>query len=208
MSATCAAHAPPPLVDIQSAFVRVLPRIRAHARYALRRTTPDVRDDLVAEVLALSWKHFADLSRRGRQPEQFVTTLALRCSQAVRGGRRVAGSDGMCDVLSPIAGCRGRFAVSSLADHTPEKGGVVSEALTADPRARVPDQAALRVDFPRWRSRFGVRDRAVLDALAGGDRPGEVATRFGISPARISQLREGFRENWRAFHNGAAAKSV
>ena len=159
-------------------------------------------------MLALSWKHFADLSRRGRHPERFVTTLALRCSQAVRGGRRVAGSEGVRDVLSPIAGCRGRFAVKSLHDHAPEKGGVVSEALTVDPRARVPDQAALRVDFPRWRSGFGSRDRAVLDALAGGDRPGEVAVGFGISPARISQLREVFRDSWRAFHNGAAAKGV
>src|SRR3954468_24322118 len=107
MPVTCTANMSAPIDDIQASFVRVLPRIRAHARYALRRSTPDVRDDMVAEVLALSWKHFADLSRRGRRPEHFVTTLALRCSQAVRGGRRVAGSEGVRDVLSPVAGCRG-----------------------------------------------------------------------------------------------------
>ena len=90
-----AATALPPVssADIQASFVRALPRIRAHARYALRRAPAADRDDLVAEVLALSWKHFADLSRRGRRPEEFVTTLALRCSQAVRGGRRVTGSE-------------------------------------------------------------------------------------------------------------------
>ena len=202
MSATSVARTPAPLADVQASFARALPRIRSHARYALRRTPAGDREDLVAEVLALSWKHFADLSRRGRRPEEFVTTLALRCSQAVRGGRRVTGPVGGRDVLSPVAGCRGRFAVSSLSDPTPVNAGGVGEALVADPRARVPELAALRVDFPRWRSRFGARDRAVLDALAAGDRPGEVAARFGLSPSRVSQLREAFRDDWRAFHGG------
>ena len=207
MSATSVAHAPAPIEDIQASFARALPRIRAHPKFALRLAPVGDRDDLIAEVLALSWKRFAELSRRGRRPEEYVTTLALRCSQAVRGGRRVTGCEGVRDVLSPAAGCRGRFAVSSLDDATPENAGVVGEALTADPKARVPDQAALRVDFPRWRSRFGARDRAVLDALAGGDRPGEVAARFGLSPARVSQLRGAFRDDWRAFHGGTAKSS-
>ena len=207
MSAISVANTHAPIEDIQASFVRALPRIRAHARYALRRAAPGVRDDLVAEVLALSWKHFAELSRRGRRPEGFVTTLVLRCSQAVRGGRRVAGSEGVRDVLSPVAGCRGRFAVGSFSDPTPVNSGGVGEALAADPRARVPDQAALRVDFPRWRARFGARDRGVLDALAAGDRAGEVAARFGLSPSRVSQLREAFRDDWRAFHGGWGRES-
>jgi hypothetical protein len=42
----------------------------------------------------------------------------------------------------------------------------------------------------------------VLDALAAGDGTCAVASRFGICPARVSQLREVFRESWRAFHRG------
>ena len=57
--------------------------------------------------------------------------------------------------------------------------------------------------FPAWRARFGRRDRAVLDALARGDGTAEVAGRFALSPPRVSQLREAFRANWRAFHRGS-----
>ena len=67
------------------------------------------------------------------------------------------------------------------------------------------DRAAFRLDFPRWRAGFGGRDRAVLDALAAGGRTGEVAGRFGLSPARVSQLRRVFRESWRDFHRGDPA---
>ena len=79
---------------------------------------------------------------------------------------------------------------------------VMAEMLAADPKARVPEQAAFRVDYPEWRSRFRTRDRAVIDALARGAHPGEVASQFALSPGRVSQLREAFRESWVAFHGG------
>ena len=79
---------------------------------------------------------------------------------------------------------------------------VLAEALAIDPKARVPEQAAFRVDFPAWRARLSARDRAVADALAAGERTGEVAAQFGLSPARVSQLREAFRASWFAFHSG------
>jgi hypothetical protein len=68
-----------------------------------------VREELAAETLALAWKHFLHLARRGKRPEEFVTTLAMRCSQAARAGRRLAGCDPAKDVLSPVA--RGRHGV-------------------------------------------------------------------------------------------------
>ena len=204
------ATAEPPAV--REAFLVCLPRLRSHARYALRHVAcPDTRADLVAEVLALGWKHFAALARRGRGPEGFVTTLALRCSQAVRSGRRLAGAERSRDALSPVARARHGVVVVRLDDYVfvpgadpggPAGEGVVAEALAVDLKARVPDQAAFRVDFPAWRARLGRRDRAVLDALAGGAGTGEVAARFGLSPARVSQLREQFRADWLAFHAG------
>lgn len=69
---------------LHAAFLAELPRFAAHARYATRHIAcPDTRTDLVAEVLALAWRQFARLHRRGKDPGTFVTTLALRCSQAV-----------------------------------------------------------------------------------------------------------------------------
>ena len=200
----------PPDTDIASTFLAHLPRIRKHARYALRRVAcPDTRDDLACEAVALAWRHFAALARRGKRPEEFVTTLALRCTQAVRAGRRLAGSDRSRDVLSPVAKVRHGVVVVRLSDRVPAPwldpvwagAEVVAEALAIDPKARVADQAAFRIDFPAWRARLSKRDRAVADALGAGAGTGAVARRFGLSPARVSQLREAFRASWFAFHD-------
>ena len=191
---------------IHLAFLEQLPRFRAHAAFAFRRVAcPEARADRVAEAVALAFMHFAALYLRGKNPEAFVTTLALRCTQAVKAGRRLAGSEAAKDVLSPVAQVRHGFAVGRLPDRagSPSPGGRPDEfadALADDARTPVPDQAAFRIDFPRWRSTFRHRDRAVLDALAGGGRTGEVAAAFGISPGRVSQLRRAFEISWAAFH--------
>src|SRR5262249_61780943 len=113
------APAPPPAAP-QTAFLEHRPRFRAHARYPFRHVRcPDTRADLTAETLALAWRHFAALALRGRRPEQFVTTLALRCSQAVRAGRRLAGADRSSDALSPVARGRRGVAVRPLRARTP-----------------------------------------------------------------------------------------
>src|SRR5262249_60029868 len=65
-------------------------------------------------------------------------------------------------------------------------------------RTPVPAQVAFRLDFPRWRSGFGPRARAVLDALAAGGRTNEVARELGLSPARVSQMRREFEQGWEA----------
>jgi DNA-directed RNA polymerase specialized sigma24 family protein len=171
--------------DIQATFLIHLPRIRKHADYALRHiANQDAREDLIAEALALAWKHFSELARRGKKPEEFATTLALRCTQAIRAGRRLAGSARARDVLSPIARARHGVAVVRLGDGVPAPGEdptgpageeVLAGALTIDPKARVAEQAAFRVDFPAWRA-------------AGYARSGESSTRWlvGTDRPRVS----------------------
>ena len=83
-----------------------------------------------------------------------------------------------------------------IESHTSDLAGVGAGST----RGRVPDRAAFNVDFPRWRAGFRKRDRAVLDALAGGGGTCEVAEAFGICPARVSQLRRQFLDSWIAFH--------
>lgn len=66
--------------------------------------------------MALAWRHFAALARRGRTPERYVTTQALRGTQAVKAGRRLAGCERPKDVLSPVAQVPHGFAVGRLPD--------------------------------------------------------------------------------------------
>src|SRR5262249_53162946 len=93
--------------SVTAVFLGHLPRFLAHARFAFRRVgCPHARADRVAETVALAWRHFAALARRGKRPEEFVTALALRCSQAVKAGRWLAGCETGTDVLSPVAQVR------------------------------------------------------------------------------------------------------
>jgi hypothetical protein len=65
--------------------------------------------------------------------------------------------------------------------------------------APIPNQVAFRIDFADWLSRLPRRNRRIAEALACGDTASEVAHRFRVSSARISQLRLQFYESWRAF---------
>ena len=76
------------------AFAAALPRVRAVARFATRRVPcPDAREELEAEAVALAWRAYLALLRRGKDPAAFVTTLARRAAQAALSGRRVCGAD-------------------------------------------------------------------------------------------------------------------
>jgi hypothetical protein len=200
-----AALTPPTGRSISALFLAHLPRFLAHARFAFRRVgCAHARADRVAETLALAWKYFAALAARGRRPEQFVTTLALRCSQAVKAGRKLVGCEGGKGVLSPVAQVRHGFAVVRLPDRERVLDrhplpGELAEALADNTRSAVPEQVAFRVDFPRWRASLRRRDRMILDALARSERPTDVAHRFGLSKGRVSQLRREFEEGWWAF---------
>jgi hypothetical protein len=191
--------------SVTAVFLTHLPRFEAHARFAFRRVgCPHARADRVAETIGLAWRHFAALSRRGKKPEEFVTTLALRCSQAVKAGRRLAGCETGTDVLSPVAQVRHDVRVTRLPEHDRALDrhplpGELADALTDNTKSAVPEQAAFRLDFPRWRASLRRRDRKILDALAGGERTADAARRFRISPGRISQLRREFEEGWREF---------
>src|SRR5262245_46518605 len=131
--------------DLHAAFLAELPRFAAHARFATRHVAcPDTRADLAAEVLALASRQFARLHRRGKDPGTIVTTLALRCSQAVRAGCRLVRSDGARDALSPVARVRHGFVVSRL-PHPRCEAPHLAEALADNTRTPVPEQAAFPV---------------------------------------------------------------
>jgi hypothetical protein len=91
------------------------------------------------------------------------------------------------------------FTVGGL-DDQPREGDVLAEALAGYTQSALPDQAAFRIDFPRWRRRFNSQKGRVMDALMAGGKTGHVAECFGLCEARVSQTRREFRDNWDAFH--------
>src|SRR5262249_34046427 len=89
---------------LQTRFLSILPRIELHGRISFRYLRcPALRDDAVAEVVALAWKWHLRLAERGKDATQFPSALATFAARAVKAGRRVCGRERARDVLSPSA---------------------------------------------------------------------------------------------------------
>ena len=186
--------------SLQSRFLTLLPRIERQARMASRQLRcGHRRADFIAEVTALAWKWFVRLIQRGKDATRFVSAIAIYATRAVRSGRRFVGKEKLNDVLSPHAQNRHDFMVCSLPQRSLASETVFAEALTDNTVTPVPDQVAFRQDFPRWRRRWSPRDRQLIRALLSGERAIDVANKFGLSAARVSQKRREFYHDWSTF---------
>jgi len=191
----------PPAVDaLHAAFLALLPRLRLHARIYFRHVRcPVRREDAIAEAVALAWKWYVRLAHRGKDAGALVSALAGYAVRAVNSGRRLCGQEPAKDVLSPLAQRRHGFVIVPLPMHSTLLGNPFDEALHDNTQTPVPEQVSFRCDFPAWRRTRTDRDRRVIDPLMLGERTLDVARRFGLSPARVSQLRREFCGDWTAF---------
>jgi hypothetical protein len=189
------------LARLQAAFVAsVLPKVVSHGRVYFRHLrSAELKEEYIAEMVALAWRWHRRLAERGKDSTRFPTALATFAARAVRSGRRLAGMDRAKDVLSPQAQQRKGFAVGKLPDCSTLDGSPLSEALHDNTRTPPDEQCAFRIDFPAWRARHAERDRRVLDDLMLGERTLDVAGKHGLSPGRVSQLRREFHDDWEFF---------
>ena len=172
-------------------FVELLPRVETLARgYFHFIRCLATRDDLVAETMAMSWKWYLKLEADGRNPCEFLNGIVRNAARAAYAGRGFAHNARKKDAMNPF-----ERTFISLPMHSTLNGSIFDEALH-DPAWPVPDQAAFRIDFPQWRASYDQFKRAVMDAMAMGERTKDLAERFGLTPGRISQMREEFHRNW------------
>jgi hypothetical protein len=178
-------------------FLAILPRIELHGRVCFRHVKClDRKEDAVAEMIALAWSWCLRLVQRGKDPEKFPCALATFAARAVHSGRRLCGQDRAKDVLSVRAQRAHGFAVAGLPEVSTLCGNPLDEALQDNARTPVPEQVSFRLDFPAWRRTRCRRDRRIVDQLLLGEGTLAVARRHSLSPARISQLRREFRDDW------------
>jgi hypothetical protein len=184
---------------LQAHFASILPTIERHARVYFRDRGADRRGDAVAETVALAWVYFRRLAERGRDARQFPTVLAKYAAYHVRCGRRLCGMEAGKDVLSPLAQQRHGFCLGKLPDVSASDDNPFTEALADNRQSAVPDQVAFRLDFPAWLLTRTERDRRVIDDMMMNERTDALAERFGLSPARVSQLRREYHADWLRF---------
>jgi hypothetical protein len=188
------------LTTLHRRFLSLLPRIELHGRIYFRgHRCRFKKEDLIAELVALCWSWYLRLARRGKDVTEFFVTFCRLAGRAVKSGRRVAGQEWAKEVLSTQAQQSGGFVVEKLPDFSTLNGNPLTEALTDNTQTPPDEAAAFRIDFAQWLMSWSERDRRIIEDLAFGERPVDVANRYGISAGRVSQLRQLFCDDWLRF---------
>jgi hypothetical protein len=199
--------------ELHARFVLLLPRIELHGRIYFRfLRCPHRKADAIQEMRCLAWKWFLRCVEKGKDPADFVATFVGFLARAVKCGRRLAGMLKAKDVMNPATQHRQNFKVEPL----PFSHRAGHERLYSDPNGQelldayeerlrdntqtpVPEQVAFRIDFPAWLKTLTGRERRMIRLMARNERTLDLSRQFELSPARISQLRREFRDDWLRF---------
>jgi hypothetical protein len=188
------------LEALQRRFLDLLPRIEAHGRVFFRHLRPrSLREERIAEMVAMSWQWYQRLAEQGKDAAQFPTMLATFAARAVKSGRRLCGKESAKDALSSTARKRHGFKVRILPDGYHPLREDLKNALTDNTVTPPDEQACFRIDFPAWLGTRTERDRRVVHDLMQGERACDVSRKYGMSCSRVSQMRRAFHDDWTRF---------
>jgi hypothetical protein len=202
-------------------FLVLLPRLQTHARIHFRDIRcPETRADKIAETIALAWRWYRRLEEKGKDVLRFPMAFAALAVKAVRCGRRVCGQERAKDVLSATAQHRHGFRVEYLpvaprtafASLYAQPQGqklqdTFEERLAHNTQTPVPDQASFRIDWPQFLRSLTERDRRLAEFLALGHSAKKAAATFGLSPGRVTQLRQSWCKQWRRCQEADATRT-
>jgi hypothetical protein len=191
-------------------FLKLMPIVERHARVVFRSLPGVDREEAVVEAVAAAFVAYGRLRARGIDPaREFPSMMASFAVKYVCSGRHVGSRSSSKDVLSVRAQRKHGFRVHSLPmtfrrpqdELYGEVGGQarldVFEERLADNRKTPPaDQAAFRIDCTEFVRSLSVRDRQMAEFLALGHSNKAAAARFHLSPGRVTQLRQGWCQDW------------
>jgi transposase-like protein len=198
----------------------ILPVVERHARIIFRGRSVAEKEEAVSEAVAAAFVSFVALKARGLQPEKFPSNLATFAVLRVKAERHVGSGSCNRDVYSSKAQNRFGFRVTSLSEDTAvphgrdpaarsatHTTGAFTERLCDNTRTPVPDQVEFRLDFPAFLQTLSQREQNMAHRLESEEPAKEVARRFGISPARVTQLRRSWLRQWQSFQGDRDEKS-
>ena len=176
-------------------FLMLMPVVQRCAQLFFRSWPVVHREEAIAEAVAAALVSFISLKRRGKNPFQFPSVIAMRAVQHVQNDRHVGGRSNGRDVLSRRAKLRYGYDVEGISTVGPWQ-----EALIDNTQTPIPDQVCFRCDVPAWLHTLKRRDRKIAILLSQGYSTSEVARQFGLTSGRISQLRRELYASWQNFH--------
>jgi hypothetical protein len=185
-------------------FLTMFPVIENHAQVDFRHLPEAEREDAVAEAVASGFTSFVRLKERGKDPSAFPSILAKYATLHVKSGRHVGSKLNTRDVLSKAAQQKRGFGVQSLQQQEHEWNDILADN-TVTP---IPDQVSFRIDWPAFLKTLSSRHRRVIHYLALGHAPKWVASKFGLSAPRVTQLRRQWHQEWQTFIDEAPHQNV
>lgn len=187
-------------------FLKLLPALRIGVRFAFRQLTADAHEEATQEAVSNAFVAYARLVDQGRSHIAAASPLARFAVAQVRVGRKVGTRLNVKDVLSVPCRQRKRVVVERL-DHWDDRMECWQDALVEDRSCTPAELAASRIDFAEWLNSLPKRHREIALQLAAGERTRDVAREFGLSSARISQLRWELQTAWHEFENGLTSET-
>jgi hypothetical protein len=170
------------LSTVQGVFVQRLPALRKMARISFRHLPPEAKEESITNAIALTWKGFHSLARKGREQEPGILDSVMRFSiRQTRAGRTPQGCPRKKDVLAP------RWVGPTRLDAFDPEGFVARNTP-------VPDAVSFRVDVPEFLATLTDRQRKLALDLAQNMSTTEAAAKYGVTPGAISQFRVRFKK--------------
>jgi hypothetical protein len=182
----------------QDKFLSLIPSITNEARVAFRGEPPELRQELISEVVANCWVAYVSLVRRGLEDVIYPKPLARYAIRQVRSGRRVGIKANINDITSRHCQVRKGVRVKRL-DHFDVEDERWKEILIEDRHAGPAETAIAKIDVGNWFAQLKPRDRAIAKYLAMGNGTSDAAEAFHVTKGRISQKRREFLEGWSVF---------
>lgn len=203
--------------SMQSEFQALMPGFERHFNYTFRELKGDRKEEAIAEAMAAAWNGFCHAKAAGKEPSEFPAAIAGFAARRVRCRRPAFGEWSSKDAMSLSAQQRRGFKVVSYDQITtadikhPLRREKSShwwmDALVDSRRTSVPRQVVFHIDFANWLKTLSNRHRAVLREFAKEATTTEVARKFGVSMARVSQYRRELEASWNEFNAGIPPSS-
>lgn len=172
---------------LQSVFVAHLPELQRAARSAFRNLPPEQREENVQNVLALCWKTYRSLVLKGRaDAAEMLSSILYYAIQQTKCGRTING----CPVAQDTYERRRRGTVSIEDIDVHDLMGRTTPVIEA---------VSFRIDMPRFFKTLTEKQRHMARLLASGFSTSEVAELIGVTPGRVSQFRQQFRQLYDEF---------
>jgi hypothetical protein len=184
----------------QVGFLSLLPEIQQRLQLAFPLRGAEACEEAIADGVVLCLLSFRRLYEQGRADTVTASNLAWYAAKQIRIGRSASCRQNSQDLMSRYAQRRRGIRVARLdVNEARERDWVVE--LVQDRRSTVLDHVAARLDVTAWLATLGLRTQRIAADLARGCTTTEVAERFGLSPARISQLRRELARSWAEFQH-------